>query len=140
MAESQSLPVGLRLTRCTPVDEACGILCTRVLHTARAAPAHLQKGNEATAEGEAFATEDIQAILANRTEKRQIGSKAGNTFSTATFAVTESTVRAAVASALTVLLSGQPPLKRIAASGAAWSSTCELDRLLTCQCQPAAMA
>ena len=30
--------------------------------------------------------QDIDAILAGRTEKRQIGSAAGNTFSTATFA------------------------------------------------------
>ncbi|KAK9793449.1 hypothetical protein WJX73_007753 [Symbiochloris irregularis] len=35
--------------------------------------------------GEAFVQEDIAAILAGRTEKRQIGSRAGNTFSTATF-------------------------------------------------------
>lgn len=37
--------------------------------------------------GEAFVKEDIDAILAGRTEKRQIGSRAGNTFSTATFSV-----------------------------------------------------
>ena len=36
-------------------------------------------------EGEAFANEDITEILAQRTEKRQIGSRAGNTFSTAQF-------------------------------------------------------
>ena len=104
--ESRTLPLWLHLTGCTPIVKACCIRCNGVLHTAKTAPAHLQKGNEATAEGEAFATEDIQAILANRTEKRQIGSKAGNTFSTATFAVTEPTVSAAVPSVLTVLLSG----------------------------------
>ncbi|KAK9833308.1 hypothetical protein WJX81_005199 [Elliptochloris bilobata] len=38
------------------------------------------------AAGADFASEDIDAILAGRTEKRQIGSAAGNTFSTATFA------------------------------------------------------
>ncbi|EFJ48862.1 hypothetical protein VOLCADRAFT_117484, partial [Volvox carteri f. nagariensis] len=37
-------------------------------------------------QGEAFASEDINQILAARTEKRQIGSRAGNTFSVATFA------------------------------------------------------
>lgn len=36
-------------------------------------------------EGEAFANEDIAEILAQRTEKRQIGNRAGNTFSTAQF-------------------------------------------------------
>ena len=41
---------------------------------------------------ESFAKEDIDAILAGRTEKRQIGSRAGNTFSTATFAVQEAAV------------------------------------------------
>ena len=40
-------------------------------------------------EGEAFANEDITEILAQRTEKRQIGSRAGNTFSTAQFAADE---------------------------------------------------
>ena len=40
-------------------------------------------------DGENFAREDIDAILAGRTEKRQLGSRAGNTFSTATFAVQE---------------------------------------------------
>ena len=104
--ESQTLPLRLHLTWCTPVIKACGILLSGVSHTAKTALVHLQKGNEATAEGEAFATEDIQAILANRTEKRQIGSKAGNTFSTATFAVTEPTVSAAGGKRLTVLLSG----------------------------------
>lgn len=37
-------------------------------------------------EDAALAPQDIDAILAGRTEKRQIGSAAGNTFSTATFA------------------------------------------------------
>ena len=95
MMDLWTLPMWLRLVWCTPFVRACDILCARVLRTATTALVHLQKGNEATAEGEAFATEDIQAILANRTEKRQIGSKAGNTFSTATFAVTEPTVSAA---------------------------------------------
>lgn len=40
-------------------------------------------------DGESFVKEDINAILAGRTEKRQIGSRAGNTFSTATFTVQE---------------------------------------------------
>ena len=43
-------------------------------------------------EGEAFANEDITEILAQRTEKRQIGSRAGNTFSTAQFNANESVV------------------------------------------------
>jgi len=43
-------------------------------------------------EGEAFANEDITEILAQRTEKRQIGSRAGNTFSTAQFVADEPTV------------------------------------------------
>ncbi|GFR52261.1 hypothetical protein Agub_g14795 [Astrephomene gubernaculifera] len=38
-------------------------------------------------QGEAFAGEDINQILEGRTEKRQIGSRAGNTFSVATFAL-----------------------------------------------------
>ncbi|GLI59359.1 hypothetical protein VaNZ11_001224 [Volvox africanus] len=38
-------------------------------------------------QGEAFASEDINQILAARTEKRQIGNRAGNNFSVATFAV-----------------------------------------------------
>ncbi|KAG2455048.1 hypothetical protein HYH02_000873 [Chlamydomonas schloesseri] len=37
--------------------------------------------------GEAFAGEDINQILEGRTERRQIGSRAGNTFSVATFVV-----------------------------------------------------
>ncbi|KAG2440284.1 hypothetical protein HXX76_004395 [Chlamydomonas incerta] len=37
--------------------------------------------------GEAFAGEDINQILEGRTERRQIGSRAGNTFSVATFAL-----------------------------------------------------
>jgi chromodomain-helicase-DNA-binding protein 7 len=37
----------------------------------------------------AFASEDIDQILTARTEKRQIGSRAGNTFSVATFAAAE---------------------------------------------------
>ncbi|KAG2496454.1 hypothetical protein HYH03_005678 [Edaphochlamys debaryana] len=40
-------------------------------------------------QGEEFASEDINQILEARTEKRQIGSRAGNTFSVATFAVEE---------------------------------------------------
>lgn len=50
--------------------------------------AHAQLGREniKAKEGEAFADEDITEILAQRTEKRQIGSRAGNTFSTAQFA------------------------------------------------------
>ena len=43
-------------------------------------------------EGEAFANEDIAEILAQRTEKRQIGSRAGNTFSTAQFNANEPVV------------------------------------------------
>lgn len=41
---------------------------------------------------EEFANENIDDILAQRTEKRQIGSRAGNTFSTAQFAVDETNV------------------------------------------------
>jgi hypothetical protein len=52
--------------------------------------AHQIGGEEApgreAGEGDAFAAEGIEAILQNRTEKRQIGSRAGNSFSTATFA------------------------------------------------------
>ena len=47
----------------------------------------LDKVDEANAETEAFAEEDIDEILKGRTEKRQIGGRAGNTFSVATFAV-----------------------------------------------------
>ncbi|BDA49984.1 Chromodomain-helicase-DNA-binding protein 6 [Coccomyxa sp. Obi] len=44
---------------------------------------------ETVKEGEAFASEDIDSILARRTEKRQLGNSKGNTFSTATFSVQE---------------------------------------------------
>ena len=47
----------------------------------------LDKVEEANAETDAFASEDIDQILSGRTEKRQIGGRAGNTFSVATFAV-----------------------------------------------------
>ena len=47
------------------------------------------KENEAKQEEEAFAEEDIDQILAGRSEKRQIGSRKGNTFSTATFSTNE---------------------------------------------------
>ena len=40
----------------------------------------------AAAAGDAFAGEGIDSILAGRTEKRQLGSRAGNSFSVATFA------------------------------------------------------
>ena len=40
-------------------------------------------------ESEQFQNEDITEILAQRTEKRQIGSRAGNTFSTAEFVAQE---------------------------------------------------
>jgi hypothetical protein len=43
---------------------------------------------------EAFAAEGIDQILNNRTEKRQIGSRAGNSFSVATFTVEQQQVRA----------------------------------------------
>ena len=45
-------------------------------------------GGDAAANGtaDAFASEDIDSILRGRTEKRQIGSRAGNSFSVATFA------------------------------------------------------
>ena len=46
--------------------------------------------------------QDIDAILAGRTEKRQIGSAAGNTFSTATFAA-EPAVRASILRTLALL-------------------------------------
>ena len=47
----------------------------------------LDKVEEANAETEAFASEDIDQILKGRTEKRQIGGRAGNTFSIATFEI-----------------------------------------------------
>jgi SNF2 family DNA or RNA helicase len=47
----------------------------------------LDKVEEANAETEAFASEDIDQILKGRTEKRQIGGRAGNNFSVATFEV-----------------------------------------------------
>ncbi|KAH7617240.1 putative Chromodomain-helicase-DNA-binding protein 7 [Nannochloris sp. 'desiccata'] len=47
----------------------------------------LDKVDEANAETEAFASEDIDQILKGRTEKRQIGGRAGNTFSIATFEI-----------------------------------------------------
>lgn len=47
------------------------------------------KEDEAKQEEEAFAEENIDQILAGRTEKRQIGSRKGNTFSTATFSSNE---------------------------------------------------
>ena len=37
--------------------------------------------------------QNIDEILAGRTQKRQLGSRAGNTFSTATFAAEEEAVR-----------------------------------------------
>ena len=43
----------------------------------------------------AYPLQDIDAILAGRTEKRQIGSAAGNTFSTATFAAEPAVTRPA---------------------------------------------
>ena len=48
----------------------------------------VDEGN--TKASEDFANADINDILAQRTEKRQIGSRAGNTFSTAQFAVDNS--------------------------------------------------
>lgn len=50
---------------------------------------HIAKEETKAKDGEAFANEDITEILAQRTEKRQIGSRAGNTFSTAQFAAEE---------------------------------------------------
>lgn len=47
--------------------------------------AHSLAGDAKTTDAAAFAEEDIAEILAQRTEKRQIGSRAGNTFSTAQF-------------------------------------------------------
>ena len=48
--------------------------------------AHALVGEAAsTKASEDFANADISEILAQRTEKRQIGSRAGNTFSTAQF-------------------------------------------------------
>lgn len=47
------------------------------------------KEDDAKQEEEAFADENIDQILAGRTEKRQIGSRKGNTFSTATFSSNE---------------------------------------------------
>jgi hypothetical protein len=42
---------------------------------------------------DAFASEAIDQILNNRTEKRQIGGRAGNNFSVATFTVNQGQVR-----------------------------------------------
>ena len=53
---------------------------------------HVAKDDAKAQEGEDFAKEDITEILAQRTEKRQIGSRAGNTFSTAQFAAEETQV------------------------------------------------
>ena len=50
------------------------------------------KEDEAKQEEEAFADENIDQILAGRTEKRQIGSRKGNTFSTATFSSNEASL------------------------------------------------
>ena len=47
------------------------------------------KEDDAKQEEDAFAAENIDQILAGRTEKRQIGSRKGNTFSTATFSSNE---------------------------------------------------
>ncbi|KAL3151223.1 hypothetical protein ABBQ38_013064 [Trebouxia sp. C0009 RCD-2024] len=57
--------------------------------------AHSLVGREddAKQEEEAFAAENIDQILAGRTEKRQIGNRKGNTFSTATFSSNEVTTR-----------------------------------------------
>lgn len=49
----------------------------------------LREAPEAEAKAERFANEDIDQILSSRTEKRQIGSRAGNTFSVASFNVDE---------------------------------------------------
>lgn len=49
--------------------------------------------DDAKQEEEAFAAENIDQILAGRTEKRQIGNRKGNTFSTATFSSNEVTTR-----------------------------------------------
>jgi len=51
--------------------------------------AQVGKEEEAKQEEEAFAEENIDQILAGRSEKRQIGSRKGNTFSTATFSTNE---------------------------------------------------
>ena len=47
------------------------------------------KEDEAKQDEEDFAAENIDQILAGRTEKRQIGNRKGNTFSTATFSSNE---------------------------------------------------
>lgn len=47
-----------------------------------------QQGEEAAKEGaDSFCVEDIDTILQNRVERREMASRKGNTFSTATFAV-----------------------------------------------------
>ncbi|KAK9815748.1 hypothetical protein WJX72_008847 [[Myrmecia] bisecta] len=56
--------------------------------------AHSLNAEDEAKGDEQFASEDIDQILAGRTEKRQIGSRAGNTFSVATFAAEEPKVRA----------------------------------------------
>ncbi len=53
----------------------------------------LHHEDEAQQEEAAFEQESIDAILNGRTEKRQLGSRKGNTFSTANFAFQDTSVR-----------------------------------------------
>ncbi|MEW5309106.1 MAG: hypothetical protein WDW38_001015 [Sanguina aurantia] len=53
--------------------------------------AHSLAVMDANESGEKFASEDIEQILSGRTEKRQIGAKAGNSFSVARFVTEEDT-------------------------------------------------
>lgn len=52
----------------------------------------LHQDNEANQEDAKFEQESIDAILNGRTEKRQLGSRKGNTFSTANFAFQDAEV------------------------------------------------
>ena len=58
--------------------------------------AFLRKASDLLVDADkAFCVQDIDAILAGRTQKRQLGSRAGNMFSTATFAAEEQPVSVA---------------------------------------------
>jgi len=48
-----------------------------------------EAAGKAEKEGQDFVEEGIDQILSGRTEKRQIGGRAGNSFSVATFAAAE---------------------------------------------------
>ena len=68
------------------------------------------KEDEAKQEEEAFAAEDIDQILAGRTEKRQIGNRKGNTFSTATFGASNDVLVGSCNSSCCILLTQRLPM------------------------------